>query len=500
MLYLIFRCTLLGACSFLLFFPASAQVYYLDAFRYAYNPLPTGNARTMAMGGAQGALGGDGASLMVNPANIGMFRRSELSLTTALFNQQVNSLYLDNEEQANRSLMQLPHLSAVGYFPSFDGRSGFSIGISYVRTHPLHANTYYQAQNPFSTFADVWVEQARGVPATVFDQEFSSGTIADLASLAYATFVINPYIDDNTEYYTEFRDIDGNLVAPINQNERIRERGYRSSFAISFGGNAQDKIYWGLNIGLENIRYTRDNTYQEELSITAAPDELQRFTLNQRYTASGSGINLAAGVIIRLIEPLRIGLAAQTPTIFTVTERSEAFMQAESVGFQAVNATMLPFEYEFGYNSPYRLHGSLLWQIQKYGFIMVDFDWLGYRGMRVRGDASFNEAIERQAIRSNFNNSWQVRLGGEARLQQWLLRGGVCYTPSPIRNNSSFYQGIALTGGMGYRLSGFQLSLALVHGIHQGLFQPYLSETYFSPTVEQRYRSLQALLTTSWYF
>ncbi|MDR2414244.1 MAG: hypothetical protein LBD64_04575, partial [Odoribacteraceae bacterium] len=45
---------------------------------------PYGTARSAAMGGAFGALGGDLSSLHANPAGVGVFRKSEFNLTPFL--------------------------------------------------------------------------------------------------------------------------------------------------------------------------------------------------------------------------------------------------------------------------------------------------------------------------------------------------------------------------------------------------------------------------------
>ena len=51
-----------------------------DVLRFS-RTLPLGTARSAAMSGAFGALGGDISTLNVNPAGIGVFRKSEVSMT-----------------------------------------------------------------------------------------------------------------------------------------------------------------------------------------------------------------------------------------------------------------------------------------------------------------------------------------------------------------------------------------------------------------------------------
>jgi hypothetical protein len=58
-----------------------------DVFRYSYQEA-LGSARTMAMGGAFGALGADLACLTGNPAGLGMYRRGDVGLTTGFASQK----------------------------------------------------------------------------------------------------------------------------------------------------------------------------------------------------------------------------------------------------------------------------------------------------------------------------------------------------------------------------------------------------------------------------
>src|SRR5674536_391977 len=55
-----------------------------DALRYSQS-FYGGTARFMSMGGAFTALGGDISSLSQNPAGLGVFRSSEITLTPQLF-------------------------------------------------------------------------------------------------------------------------------------------------------------------------------------------------------------------------------------------------------------------------------------------------------------------------------------------------------------------------------------------------------------------------------
>lgn len=57
-----------------------------DALRYSY-PFVSGTARSQAIGGAIGALGGDITAAHINPAGIGLYKTREIVLSPRQFNK-----------------------------------------------------------------------------------------------------------------------------------------------------------------------------------------------------------------------------------------------------------------------------------------------------------------------------------------------------------------------------------------------------------------------------
>lgn len=55
-----------------------------DAIKYSFFP-QTGSARSLAIGGAMGSLGGDFTSTFVNPAGIGNYKTGEFSFSPQFF-------------------------------------------------------------------------------------------------------------------------------------------------------------------------------------------------------------------------------------------------------------------------------------------------------------------------------------------------------------------------------------------------------------------------------
>ena len=83
-----------------------------DALRYTRLGLQ-GSARIQGIGGAQTALGADISTMSVNPAGLGMFRRSEANLSLGFTNNSANSLFMGRNTPDERSTVNIPQAGVV---------------------------------------------------------------------------------------------------------------------------------------------------------------------------------------------------------------------------------------------------------------------------------------------------------------------------------------------------------------------------------------------------
>src|SRR2546423_14105742 len=69
-----------------------------DALRYSWI-VPGGTARSQAIGGAMGSLGGDITSAFVNPAGIALYKTGDFVLSPVYLFGKNRSTYINNQEQ-----------------------------------------------------------------------------------------------------------------------------------------------------------------------------------------------------------------------------------------------------------------------------------------------------------------------------------------------------------------------------------------------------------------
>ena len=134
-----------------------------DAIRFS-RIFPFGTARSAAMGGAFGALGGDLSTLSTNPGGIGVFRKSEANFTSMLDFAHAKTGKFDYE----KNMYLLGDLGFVlSFSPMSDKWKNVNIGFNYTNLNNFNKNIY---QGNFiskgSSLIDVWKAEADGKPTS----------------------------------------------------------------------------------------------------------------------------------------------------------------------------------------------------------------------------------------------------------------------------------------------------------------------------------------------
>ena len=134
-----------------------------DALRYS-QVFYSGTARFNSMGGAFTALGADLSSLSQNPAGIGVFRSSELSLTPQLNYIRSNTDF-DGKSSDYLYKFSLNQGGFVSNIISGKGTTGLislNFGYSFNMTNNLNQNVLVSGINNSSSIADSWSEISNG--------------------------------------------------------------------------------------------------------------------------------------------------------------------------------------------------------------------------------------------------------------------------------------------------------------------------------------------------
>ena len=245
------------------------------------------------MGGSQIALGGDYSSNLSNPAGLGMYNRSEVTLTPAMSFYDTQAEYLDNVDKDSKSAFNIPGLSFVFHMPrERNGFVGGSFGISMSRTNDFNRSISYHGTNRDNSIIDYFIDDANGATTEQFD-EFTGYQYNTPTGLAYFNYLIGPadiidpsFPDD--EYFTDVSTIP-------DQAEVLDSKGSSNQWSFSYGANYKDMLFFGGGIGVTGLHYELNKSYSEAFDDPYFND----LALQESLEIKGTGLNATVGAIVR---------------------------------------------------------------------------------------------------------------------------------------------------------------------------------------------------------
>ncbi|MBX2895055.1 MAG: hypothetical protein KF763_06415 [Cyclobacteriaceae bacterium] len=446
---------------------------------------PAGSARMMGMGGVQTSLGGDYSSALSNPAGLGMFNRSEFTISPGFYGSNTSSKFFNNTTTDSKTNLHIPGFSLV-FQTEKDGRLGFLSGtfaITYNRINNFNENFSYAGNNGSSSIIDYFIEDATGYPDTQFN---TNGALHNTVTwLGYQNFLIEEDGNFPGEYYS----VVGGFPR---QAESVQYRGNQGQWNISYGTNLSDKIFMGAGVGLTALRFSSTKTFRESFEN----EPLSSILLEEELSIRGSGINATLGLIGRPVDMLQVGISYTTPTLYSVTDVYSAFMGTNwnnydyfgdgSEILNSVSEQTNEIVSEYSLRTPGRLSVGAAVFIGKNGFVSADLEMVNYSGARYSsGLSGISFDSDNATIGEVYQTTTNVRLGGEFRLDKLRFRAGVSYMPDPFRtiqNNSS--QAItSISGGVGYRSQKFYVDFAVAFADGNNTYRPYRVNMPNSPLV-----------------
>lgn len=462
-----------------------------------------GSARSAAMGGAFGALGGDITTLSGNPAGIGVFRKSELSFTPYLNFSHTRSGHGSIEDVS----FQIGQLGAVfGFYNPNSNWKGFNFGINYTNLNNFNRQMDQFVGYSETSITNVWAYNSYGISPKSMDMDLGS-------SLAYDTKLIYLQPDDqNYNYFSiiEVEDNNGGIYTlPVAQQKTIKEDGYQGEYAFSFGTNYKDKLYLGMTIGIQSIYYKLRSTYTE------APDEvspyLDAFSYNEYTKINGAGTNLKFGLIYRPIPEIRIGAAIHTPTWYNLNYNYDAGIKAFYWGqdpeielndnYYASNGY---YSVDYSMRTPWRAILSAATVLYQRAIISADYEYVNYKNANFSdADDNTNYYYLNQDIKDFLRATHNVRIGAEYRFNSiFSLRAGYAYQASPYKYDKKYSQLHSISTGIGLNFGTFYCDAAYVYKkskdrtyFYSGT-NPFQENLFFtSEPVNNKYYNSEAKIT-----
>ena len=231
--------------------------------------------------------------------------------------------------------------------------------------------------------------------------------------------------------------------------------------------------------------------------------------LTETFSTRGVGINGKLGVIVKASDALRIGVSAQTPTYFGLTDQfNTSFAHNLETDAGTEEYTLEPeqaFRYTYNLTTPFKATAGVMYLIRKSGFLTADIELVDYSTAKLSSSENINSpdfysfAAENNNINNLFTQALNIRVGGEMRLDIFRLRAGGALYGSPLTSEASEYldfedlttvNSIAgerrmFTLGAGVRQPNYFIDVTFINQQQEDKFSPYQldSDDFFSPTV-----------------
>jgi hypothetical protein len=453
-----------------------------DALRYS-QIFYGGSARSLSMGGAFTALGGDLSTTCLNPAGTGVFRASEFSITPQLFYINTSSLW---NSSGNKDFSYVFNLGQIGIVSNVyssgkeTGLVGLNVAYSYNRTNNFNENITIDGVSTNSSMADYWASRSNGLTKSL---------IPDDAWAAYQTGLIDTLSGSDNLYGTIFSNFgDGAFTYGQEIRRVISNVGYTGEHSISVGANYSNKYFFGATLGISRLKYTQHIEHLEA-DINDAIFDLKSFTYTDHLEATGTGFSLKLGTIIKPVEFLRIGIALHSPTVYRITENYydgiSTYFDTKVNNVDHYEYYNNPASYKYTFVTPFRLNTGIAFQIKKRAILSADYEFVDYRMSQFSNAIDHvNYSAENNAIKDTYKTASNIRLGGELRLSNLYLRGGYGYYGKVFKssedNKNLDYN--TLCFGIGMRQQNFYLDLAYTTLYGTRLYYMYSDPEYLNPT------------------
>ncbi|HMP99240.1 MAG TPA: long-chain fatty acid transporter [Cyclobacteriaceae bacterium] len=465
---------------------------------------PGGTARIQSLGGAQTALGGDISLALSNPAGLGMYNRSEVTISPMFLSYNYNNEFLGGRFDDTHNNFTFGSIGVALHSPSYRNSDfvGGTFAITFTRTNDFNQHYTFGGLNTATSIIDSFIELANGAPESQFNQ--GSPNYNTLTGLAYYNYLIGPetVIDPDLDPTLYFTDI---LGIPF-QTETASITGSSNQWSISYGGNYKDMLYFGAGIGVTSLRYRSEKTYREAFEDEPIDD----LVINERLDLSGSGINFNLGMIVRPVDIVQLGISYTTRTYYNIEDLYEASMRTSWKNFEYLPGEILGNESastgilvsEYNLNTPSRLSAGATVFLDKFGFITASIERVNYGGARFRSNF-FGVSFEgdNQEIQQTFGAVNNLRFGAEGRADKFRFRAGYAFLPDPLRLQGNFNRNTNLYSvGAGIKQKNFAIDLAYVLQEMNNTYRPYLLADGSAPVSVQKFNTNNFMLTVGFNF
>lgn len=431
-----------------------------------------GSARSIALGNAMTALGGDLGSVGINPAGSAVNGFGQFTITPGLLFQNTGaSLAVDGvnyspSQNTTHTKFNIPNVGATMVL-----YTGDSYGLKYMTLGFIAntTNTYLnymgvRGSSSSSSFLGNLAAAAAGM---------GSGDMPDDIYAAYCANQFGAYGPGNNYAAANQRwTVPASGSGPqwdkayayvpgvVSQTSTYDTFGSKSDLLFNMAFNISDRFYFGFNLGLPILQYRRHEVFGE---YADAPVLFPNEFYNQDGSSAGvsnwvnssngyklnteaTGIYAKFGFIWLPTSNLRVGAAIQTPTALSVDDQWQysASSTYENSKFNGSAYSDIR-QYSYRLRTPYVIDAGVAYTIPGLGLFSLDYEMTDYSVMKFRENDNYyfdNGAWDfTNASNKTFCGlSHSVRAGVEVKpTEEISLRAGYSLITDPEKYGTDSY-------------------------------------------------------------
>ena len=437
-----------------------------------------GTARSVAMGNAMTALGGDMGAIAINPAASAVFKFNEFSFTPAVTSVKTDSKYLGVGTSANRASFGIANIGGVAVMPtgSRGGVRSISLGFAYNKHNNFNALIKAGADGVDDSYTSKLASMARGSGLTGYDFDDNANPDPFSYGSYYWPVVLgwNGSLLDTVRNASDFRPTGSIDVDGYSSSQLLSRKSFGSigEYDLNFGVNFSDQFYVGMNLGMFTVWNKVEEIYSEDNTTSYTDTEGHFGYMDQYYNlrTTGAGINLKFGFIWAPSYNFRIGASVSTPTWYSLTDK---YYWDTDVSFDdGYKASLHSPEgvYDYRVNTPFHYNLGFA-TVFKGGSFSVDYEGSNPSQARLRNREDVNSIdysdyrAENDWMTENFKMANKLRVGAEVYpVQNVALRAGFQYADNGIKKDLMNTAIQNYTGSFGVGMTfggGFYLDLAV---------------------------------------
>lgn len=436
-----------------------------------------GTAKSAAMGNAMGAVGSDLTAATINPAGLGLFRKSYFVWTPEFYAISTESKYQGANGFDRAFKIPMNNLGLSWTQEMNDGSlSSVSFALSINKLNNYAFDSYAKGNNPNTSLVDAYYTE-------LFENDIiNENDLEDYSpNVLYPLQYTGVFFIDEDGFYTDVP------LGGISQQYGVSKRGTAKEYSFTAGFNFNEKFFLGASLNFPHFTKETTREYKEE---NLSSGVFKNWHQSEYVNNTGWGVNARIGAIVFPVKWLRLGAAFHTPSIIDITESwytdTYSSFTDGNYGYQSPTST-----YDYTVTTPLRLNASAALIFGNFGMITGDFDYVDYSKIRASSH-DFDFSNLNNHIRDLYKSTANIRIGTEWRWQTLAFRAGYAIYGSPYGFDKDDLKTTSYSCGLGYTYHNFTLDLAYVFSQRKNSYDLYSQYSLYPAYYEDESGNLNA--------